>query len=121
MLDINKPVQTRDGKPARILCTDKKGNLPILALFGEDDRVGVYTMYGDFAENLGLEHPLDLINVPEKHVRYINVNSNQGNSVVEQCCMIGGTYATSDEANEWKTAARIACIRVEFKEGQFDE
>ena len=40
MLDINKPVQTRDGQPARILCTDKKGNLPILALFGEDDRVG---------------------------------------------------------------------------------
>lgn len=30
--DPTKPVQTRDGRKARIICTDAKGVLPIIAL-----------------------------------------------------------------------------------------
>jgi len=66
--DPTKPVQTRDGRPARILCIDARGDLPIIALVGapapgESEYVQRYTADGRGYRNALLHH--DLINVPE--------------------------------------------------------
>ncbi len=64
--DPTKPIQTRDGRPARILCTDARGHLPIVALVGTPhgpEYVQRYTVLGCEYRNVPLPH--DLINVPE--------------------------------------------------------
>jgi len=72
MLEINKPVQTRDGRKARIIATDKKGEYPIVALINDCETIILsYTKEGHQISNC--ENKTDLINVPEKRYAYINV------------------------------------------------
>lgn len=70
--DPTKPVQTRDGKPARILCTDKFGDQPIVALTKNPDgteTTGEFSVNGSFFCNGISKH--DLINVPLKIQRTV--------------------------------------------------
>lgn len=69
-LDLTKPVQTRDGYPVRILCTDRKSNRPLVGLVTEDscEVVCSWPTSGRFYSDE--YHPLDLINVPPKPVKY---------------------------------------------------
>lgn len=68
--DPTKPVQTRDGRPARIICTDRKGEFPIVALLDYDEVdarafAANGTVWGD-----GPDHKNDLINIPTKVTKY---------------------------------------------------
>ena len=70
-LDINKPVQTRGGKPARIIATDVKSPYPIVALVkvcinnNEEFENNVsYTKDGKCFASQAEESPNDLINIP---------------------------------------------------------
>lgn len=115
MLDLNKPVQTRDGRPARILATDAKGRYPIVALItmesGREEAVRL-TEYGSvFYEE---DHHLDLVNVSEKRVMYINVFKSGYRS----------THYSAENAENFATGIEqqlIARVRIEYEEGQFDE
>lgn len=63
--DPIKPVQTRDGRKARIICTDAKGSFPIIALVTslDDNLEEVITYSGKGKYYLdGEDFPLDLIN-----------------------------------------------------------
>lgn len=67
--DPMKPVQTRDGRKARILATDIKGPFPIAAVIdrigGIGERVETYSSegcLGTFSDNC----PGDLVNIPER-------------------------------------------------------
>jgi hypothetical protein len=65
MLDINKPIQTKDGRQVRIICTDYKDTSPIIALisYGEDkEAVATYTLAGKYWED-GTDSPNDLVNI----------------------------------------------------------
>lgn len=79
MFDPTKPVQTRGGEPARILCTDKKGCLPIVALVKGADLLS-YTLDGQFVE--GVETHLDLINIPPVYDYKYAVGMVGGNAAV---------------------------------------
>jgi len=75
-LDINKPVQTRDGRPARIIATDVKSSYPIVALVkvcinnNEECENNVsYTKDGKCFASKIEDDPRDLINVPETAYR----------------------------------------------------
>lgn len=74
-LDLTKPVQTRDGHPVRILCTDRKGKYPVVGLVisnYDDDFIRCWPVSGSYDLDR-LQH-LDLINVPPKPVKYyVNV------------------------------------------------
>ena len=64
--DPTKPVQTLDGRKARIIATDRKGGLPIVALV--EDATGCEIVFlqrsdGRWGENDVSPH--DLVNVPE--------------------------------------------------------
>lgn len=72
-LDLNKPVQTRDGRPVRILCTDARFG-PGHRIVGLIDNGGADTWCSwkpsGFAFQDGMERNYDLINVPPKPVKY---------------------------------------------------
>jgi len=76
-LALTKPVQTRDGYPVRILCTDRVGKYQIIGLILEDDHEYVETWNLNGQKYEGAIHDDDLINVPPKPVKcYINVYRN---------------------------------------------
>ncbi len=64
-------IQARNGYPARILCTDRKGRFPLVALLGADtvDIVMTYTECGRC--NIDAESSYDLVMAPTK--KYINI------------------------------------------------
>lgn len=71
-LDLTKPVQTREGDPVRIICTDRKGEYPIVGLVLSDhgdghEVVRAWPIDGQFYSK-NMQH-LDLINVPPKPVK----------------------------------------------------
>ena len=69
-------IVTRDGRKVRILCTDRKGDTPIIALVNDanDGQEYGYAFYSDgkFFRDGGDE--LDLFFAPEKHEGWININ-----------------------------------------------
>jgi hypothetical protein len=74
MLDLSKPVQTRDGALVRIICTDATPTYPIVGV--RAGMVRCWLAEGRFAQ---AETTLDLINVPPPEiVTYVNVYHNVG-------------------------------------------
>lgn len=70
--DPNKPVQTRDGRKARILCTDRKApkdeeNLIALVTYEEASIEHHHFYFSNGSYNKCGQSKLDLINIPEKH------------------------------------------------------
>lgn len=80
--DPTKPVRTRDGRPARIICVDRQNKYPIVALVTEagQELVCLFTRAGkNYA--IGPESDEDLVNIPQRHERWIVVGHG-GDSVV---------------------------------------
>lgn len=69
-IDFKKPVQTRSGCKVRVICTDRKSNVPypVIALISMEDGTESALYYNDCGRYCGdnREHPLDLINIPVK-------------------------------------------------------
>jgi hypothetical protein len=61
-LDLTKPVQTRDGQPVRILCTDRPGSRCVVWMF---EKCGTVNYAGLDGKAYGND-ALDLVNVPPK-------------------------------------------------------
>ena len=73
-----KPVCTRDGRKARIICWDKKGNYPIVALIQDNENsehIEYYTENGIFS-NGGNNKNRDLMMLPQKKEGWINLCKN---------------------------------------------
>jgi len=62
MIEMNKKYKTRDGKPVKIVCTDYKGEYPVVASIkiDEDEAIFFYKYDGRLSH---MEHPYDLIEV----------------------------------------------------------
>ncbi|HEY0623149.1 hypothetical protein [Sphingomonas sp.] len=76
--DPAKPVQTRDGRKARIIATDIKSAYPIIAAYASDsgaELVGGFTVDGRYIHSRH-EHSHDLVNVPERTERFFVVYMN---------------------------------------------
>ncbi len=72
-LDLTKPVQTRDGRPVRILANDMKADQPVVGVVTNNDGrefVAQWDVSGKFYQRSPHEGPTDLINVPPKPVKY---------------------------------------------------
>lgn len=75
-----KPVCTRDGKPARIICFDKKGNpYPLVALVKYDKEENTYTYTND-GRITCTENDLDLMMASEKHEGWVNIYHSYTNN-----------------------------------------
>lgn len=72
----NHPVQTRDGRPARIVCYDVKGHdFPIMALIMEEDNKEMPYLFSStgHVNNSVIESRLDLFMAPNKKEGWINL------------------------------------------------
>ena len=80
-----KPVCTRDGRKARIICFDTKGDVcPIIALVEENGIESAYH-YDKYGRNAYKKSGLDLMMLPEKKEGWVNVYKDY-------------VYGTKDEA-----------------------
>lgn len=88
------PVQTRDGKPVRILCYDRKANAPIIALILEEDDIEYpYPFYNNGKRYSDGIRSDDLFMAPAKKEGWVNVyKSKYGNFVA------GGVFLNVNEA-----------------------
>lgn len=67
MLDLTKPVQTRAGRPVRILITDLRDQRPVVAIVTLDDNTETVETYYLTGHYLDHERSYwDLVNVPVK-------------------------------------------------------
>ena len=107
-----KPVCTRDGHKARIICFDYKGDgnaYPILALISTSNLSGVpseiiskYTKDGKYAKYNNVENNEDLMMLPEKKEGWINVKKD------------ASLFKSKEEA-ERNCTKDYAPVRVEFE------
>lgn len=80
MFDPTKPVQTRDGRKATILCTDLDNpNYPIGARHSDSngmETVNTFTANGNYRKND--RSSVDLVNIPERRYQAMFKSGNLG-------------------------------------------
>ena len=108
-----KPVCTRDGRKARIICFDAKGNKPLIIL-SEIDGKEVILRYTEKGQSDNFHSPTpredDLMMLPEKKEGWVNVYKT---SINYEC---GTVFSTEQEAKNKANNNRIATIRIEWEE-----
>ena len=72
----SRQVVTRDGRKVRIVCTDRKGNTPIIALVydANDGQEYGYAFYSDGKYFIDKDDEFDLFFAPVKHEGWIIIN-----------------------------------------------
>ena len=98
----SQKVVTRDGKPVRILCTDAKGDYPIVGLIyyphGDEREVPEnYTENGSF-DISNEENQRDLFFAPEKKEGWLNVYKIADTDQLEASCI----FSTKEEAELYR-------------------
>ena len=88
-----KPVCTRGGKPARIICWNKLGGLPIIALVMVENNEFTFYYNENGRANDIIEKYYDLMMLPKKHEGWINVY--KGGKLDADCI-----YPTKEDALE---------------------
>ena len=108
-----RKVVTRDGRPVRIICTDRKGATPIIALVndGLSEELG-HAFYSDGKIFSDEDNELDLFFAPTKYTDYINLYRD------ESVYFLGAVYTSEEYA---KNIARgndqyITTIKIEWEE-----
>ena len=117
-----KPVYTRDGRGARIICFDAKCNLPIIALItqsGGDESLARYNSNGRFT-NLN-ESDCDLMMLPERKEGWINVYKRENEYICENECSVStgiAVYKSESEAkrNIDKDKIYVNTIKITWEE-----
>lgn len=108
MIDPTKTYRTRDGREVRIYAVDGASPDNIHGAVKSERGWSVREWFpeGNYLESE--DHPTDLIEVKPKHVRWVNVYSRGGWS----------DYEDRKSADSFAMSTRIACIRIEFEEGE---
>ena len=111
----SRKVVTREGHSVRILCTDAKGDYPVVALVKKSentDDVHIFRENGLYLE--GHEVNVDLFFAPEKKEGWVSVYRN-----VRGAIFFSTTYSTKEEAIDAlydDEDKRIDTIKVEWEE-----
>lgn len=126
-----KPVCTRDGRKARIICFDYKGDsnaYPILALISTINSRGVpseiiakYTEDGRYVKYNNVEYNEDLMILPEKKEGWMNIyNHNRPRTSSENCYIMTGVsvFETKEGAISYidKDKEYIDTVKIEWEE-----
>ena len=110
----SRKVVTRDGRRARIVCTDKRElNYPIIALIetrpGGEEVTCSYTKDGRYCT--ACSDIFDLFFVPEKHEGWVNVYEEGTNRYLDGCICV-----TKEEAKRIRGYGYITTIKIEWEE-----
>ena len=111
----SRKVVTRDGRRARIVCTDKRElNYPIIALIetrpGGEEVTYSYTKDGRYCT--ACSDIFDLFFAPEKHEGWVNIYKNLTTSASFYCDYV----FDSEEEAKMKSGGAIATVKVEWEE-----
>lgn len=117
-----KPVCTRDGRPVRIICWDRKcgTDTPIVALIGynqgNQEDAAVFRTDGKYGRfDYDEPHPNDLMMASEKHEGWANI-------LVGSVCKsdlnryFSGIFSTKEEAQKYNTDNIVDCVKIEWEE-----
>lgn len=114
-----KPVCTRDGRKARIICFDYKGDYnayPILALISTINSRGVpseiiakYTEDGRYVKYNNVEYNEDLMMLPQKKEGWVNVYNSLGVITFSH-----NPYDTKEEAMKDKGKYYVDTVKIEW-------
>ena len=110
----SRKIVTRDGRNVRIICTDAKGNFPIVALIETLD--GTTEVPHKLKKNgyffTGNEdYYLNLFFTPEKHERWVNLYKEDNNIYASM-----DTFKTKEKAEALSCSSCIATVKVEWEE-----
>ena len=110
----SRKVVTRNGRKVnRFLCTDARGQYPIVALVkaldNDNESSFSYTKDGHFSP--GEEHVYDLFFAQEKHEGWVNVYK-AGNTPHSDTCV----WPTEEEAKKWTNENSVATVKIEWEE-----
>jgi hypothetical protein len=95
-LDFSKPVQTRDGRAVRILCTNAKNRSnPVIGLIDAGDRESLVEWRSDGRYFGNTESECDLVNVPTKRTVWVTVDTRPGDG------QIGYVFASKESAEDF--------------------
>ena len=110
-----KKIVTSDGESARIICTDRNPDYPIVALVGKKTIVNCYTKKGKYFGD-AVSNSRDLFFAPEKKTGWINVSRiAQGNA--GEITYTGAVYPTKEEAIAgYSGVGLLATIQIEWEE-----
>ena len=113
-----RKVMTKDGRDARILCVDAKGDYPVVALIpdGEGeykrDHPEMYTEDG--CSYSGRMSFFDLFFAPETHEGWVNVYEGaDGNSYVGDVRIFKSKEDAEKEGKKWKDY--ISTVKIEWE------
>lgn len=112
VIDWNKPYRTKGGAPVRVLCTDRKGEHPVVALVTQDgeERLAKYSMDGVMkqhgARNVG--DVFDIVNAPEEKEVWVAIFP--GGNI--------GAFRTESAARKAQGWSALKCVR--YTEGDCD-
>lgn len=106
-----KPVCTRDGRNARIICFDRCSNKPIVALVTTDDREYLTEYYCDGRISHNSAENNDLMMLPEKKEGWVNVYNNLG--IITFSSKL---YNTKEEAIMGRGVNCVDTVKVEWEE-----
>ena len=114
----NKKVVTRDGRNARIVCTDRQGgDHPILALCtmsNESENLYSYLPNGRMYLNADADSCLDLFFAPEKHEGWVNLYDHSEGPY------LGSVYSSKEVAEPMSKKCGlhhyITTIKIEWEE-----
>ena len=104
-----RKVVTRNGRSARIICTDAKGNYPIVVLIEEGGYDNALSYTKDGKLYVGETNDYDLFFATEKHEGWVNVYRDFDD------VMCGSVFATEEDA-KCKAKTAIATVRIEWEE-----
>ena len=114
----SRKLVTRDGRNARIICTDKKGfEYPIVALIENKlegfEGVLYYTKDGEYTANKSSDK--DLFFAPEKHEGWVNLYKLANKDCVYYT---GGVFNSKAEAENKRDTSDnyVATIKFEWEE-----
>ena len=108
------PVCTRDGRPARIICFDRKSKkYPVLALV-EKESIELPCCYSEKGKYDNVESIYDLFMSPEKKEGWINIYNRLDGKVTGHCI-----YSSEEEARKNILGSKdvhLATIKIEWEE-----
>lgn len=109
----NRKVVTRDGRSVKIICTNAKGNFPIIALvetYNGNETVLRLKENGRFYNDT--ENSRDLFFAPIKKEGWVNMYKTRSGSV-----QIGKIYSSKEEAEMGrKDSNYISTAKIEWEE-----
>ena len=113
---LGKPVCTRDRRETRIICFDREGAYPIVALVKDsvtEENAYLYDNDGKCASSL-CKSSLDLMMISVEHYGWINIHKDPTNKIYWVTPII---FSTEQEAKqEDKTGCIIDTIRIQWRD-----